>query len=309
MSTTTRLIAQTARAMGVGGLSPHGKPAGALYDGAVKTKFVPFDPTAPHTRSSIPPTFILALLVAVLGIPLYLLLNGGFKSSGDRLEDRMKAPDTEGSAAFANDEDGDDDDKKKRKREEEDLDEPGTILEFDDLKSLGGLVGFAAVVVLAFAIFPEELNGMLASVTGGMDVNTVTSWVGGQGQAVPNGVRQEEVRTEKIITHPDGTTAGYSEKVVREGPPQPELASGAGTGVGGNKMTDMLGGRSMVDLRKSGSRPKHLPYLPEDIRFTFQSSCARWTLNSAPTWASPSVRRDQTQWSSPRRPNSSTRLR
>jgi hypothetical protein len=213
----------------------------------------------------------------------------------------MKAPDTEGSAAFANDEDGDDDDKKKRKREEEDLDEPGTILEFDDLKSLGGLVGFAAVVVLAFAIFPEELNGMLASVTGGMDVNTVTTWVGGQGQAVPNGMRQEEFRTEKIITHPDGTTAGYSEKVVREGPPQPNLASGVGTGVGGNKMTDMLGGRSMIDLRKSGSQPKHLPYHPENIHFATQSYYARWILTSAPIWVFPSVRRNQTQWSSPQR--------
>jgi hypothetical protein len=246
MSTTTRLIGATPRA-------GH-KTVGALYDGPLKSKIVPFDPILPHTRSSIPPTFILALLVAVIGIPLFLLLNGGFKSTGDRLEDRMKAPDTEGSAAFADD--GDDDDNKKRKKEEQDLDEPGGILEFDDLKSLGGLVGFAAVVVLAFAIFPEELDGMLAAFSGGVDVGTVSSWMksnpAGQAQHVSAGQFQEEIRTEKIITQPDGTTAGYTEKIVREAPPHTDpLADGEQLrGGSGPKMNDMLGGRSMIDLRK-----------------------------------------------------------
>ena len=255
MSTTKRLLAVAPTRAN---LAPHDPTSlRALYDGPVKTQLVPFDPTAPHTRSSIPPTFILALLVAVLGIPLYLLLNGGFKSTGDRLEDRMKAPDIEGSAAFAGDEGGgdDDDDKRKRKRELDDLDEPGGILEFDDLKSLGGLVGFAAVVVLAFAIFPEELDVMLASVTGGVDIQTVSTWMGNGGRSraenPPAGrAGQQEIRTEQIITQPDGTTTGYTEKIIRQGPPKPGSPLADDEAARSPRMNDMLGGRSMIDLCK-----------------------------------------------------------
>ena len=170
----------------------------------------------------------------------------------------MKAPDTDGRGSLGDDDDDDGEDggSKKKKKLKEDPDEPSAILEVDDLKSLGGLVGFAAVVVLTFAIFPEELNGMIGSLTGGIDSLTSPGtgwWSGETPKQVTNGVRQEEVFTERTVRGADGSVSGFTEKVVTSGsqgsstppPSGNEQAGGASA-----KMADMLGGRSMIDLCK-----------------------------------------------------------
>jgi len=239
-------------------MNPPHQPANALYDGPLKTHLTPFDPLAPHTRPTLPPTFLLALIAAIIGIPLYLLYNGALRSSGDKLEDKMKAPDTDGRGSLGDedDDDGEEGGNKKKKKLKEDPDEPSAILEVDDLKSLGGLVGFAAVVVLTFAIFPEELNGMIGSLTGGVDSLTLpgAGWLGGTTQRGMTGARrQEEIVTARTVTGSDGTVSGFTEKVVKSGgegssTPPPSKDQSAGP-----KITDMLGGRSMIDLRESNS--------------------------------------------------------
>jgi hypothetical protein len=237
-------------------MKPPPQPARALYDGPVKTHLTPFDPLAPHTRPSLPPTFLLALIAAIIGIPLYLLYNGVLKSSGDTLEDKMKAPDTDGRGSLddEDDDDGEEGGRKKKKKSKEDPDEPSAILEVDDLKSLGGLVGFAAVVVLTFAIFPDDLNGMIGSLTGGMDSLSLpgTGWLGGTTPSeVKSARKQEEVVTERTIRGSDGTVSGFTEKVTKsgsEGSTTPPLSGNQPVGGAGTKMTDMLGGRSMIDL-------------------------------------------------------------
>ncbi|KAJ9094705.1 hypothetical protein QFC21_005862 [Naganishia friedmannii] len=133
--------------------------------GPAATKLVPFDPTKPYTRSSLPPAFLLAILCIVIGIPSYLIYQGAFKTTEDSLENKIRKQDESYTAAAAGD---------KKKNQEKDLDDPAAPLDLQDLKGLGGLVGLAAIVVMAFALFPEELNTALGGLTENASIQGVT---------------------------------------------------------------------------------------------------------------------------------------
>lgn len=128
-----------------------------LQHGPAATMLVPHDPLKPHSVSSIPPTFILAILCIVIGIPSYLVYQGAFKTTENSLENKIQKPDESYSAAAG--------EKKEKKRN---VDDPAPPLDLQDLQGLGGLVGLAALIVMAFALFPEELNTMLGGLTPSM---------------------------------------------------------------------------------------------------------------------------------------------
>lgn len=130
-----------------------------LQHGPAATMLVPHDPLKSHTVSSIPPTFLLAILCIVIGIPSYLVYQGAFKTTEDSLENKIKKTDESYSAAAG--------EKKEKKR---DVDDPAPPLDLQDLQGLGGLVGLAALIVMAFALFPEELNTMLGGLTPSMSM-------------------------------------------------------------------------------------------------------------------------------------------
>ena len=115
---------------------------------------VPHDPLKPHSVSSIPPMFILAILCIVIGIPSYLVYQGAFNTTENSLENKIQKPDESYSAVAG--------EKKEKKR---DVDDPPPPFDLQDLQGLGGLIGLAALIVMAFALFPEELDTMLAGLT------------------------------------------------------------------------------------------------------------------------------------------------
>jgi hypothetical protein len=140
-------------------------PNPALFQqGPAATLLVPHNPLKPHTISSIPPTFLLALLCIVIGIPSYLVYQGAFKTTDNSLENKIRKEDDSYSAAAG--------EKKEKKR---DVDDPAPMLDLQDLKGLGGLVGVAALIVMAFALFPEELNGMLGGLQPSMGMFSSSS--------------------------------------------------------------------------------------------------------------------------------------
>lgn len=193
-------------------------------------------------RSAIPPSFLIAALLALVGIPLYLLSSGALQSKNGRLEDKIRAPDANGMGAM--DDEGEDE---IAEAKEKDTDDSTALLEFGDLAGLGGLVGFAAIVVLAFAIFPDELNGMINGITTRVET-AADSWnqPASSLSAMPTGSipmpgARSEMYTEKIVTDDQGKTTQYSEHTTTQNAkPESPFAKGG----------DLLGGRSMIDLSK-----------------------------------------------------------
>ncbi len=122
--------------------------------------------------AALPPSFLLILLAAMIGIPLYLLAQGGL--GGPDLSSFMKATDDDDDDGEDDKQDGEKkDDKKKKKRPHDD---PGSPLDIGDLGGLAGLVGLSALVILAFTMFPQELNGIMNSVSGGLDFTPYKPW-------------------------------------------------------------------------------------------------------------------------------------
>lgn len=115
----------------------------------------------------LPPSFILILLVAMIGIPLYLVAFGGFGGA-----DLSRYMSSDGEEAASDD---DTDETKTKKKTKRPHDDPGSPLDISDLGGLGGLVGMCALVVIAFTLFPQELNGVMNSVSGvgAVDVDTM----------------------------------------------------------------------------------------------------------------------------------------
>jgi hypothetical protein len=103
----------------------------------------------------------------MIGIPLYLVAFGGF--GGADLSRYMSSDGEEAS-------DDDTDETKTKKKTKRPHDDPGSPLDISDLGGLGGLVGMCALVVIAFTLFPQELNGVMNSVSGGLELSTLTPW-------------------------------------------------------------------------------------------------------------------------------------
>lgn len=190
--------------------SPH--PAAAAHHPPLNN--APLNNPSPSgsTYSSIPPMFLLAIVIAVIGIPLFLIANGALTTSKENLESNIRGTDTSGYGA--GDDAGEDEGREKRVDKGDMTSGP---LDISDLKGLGGLVGVAALVVIAFAMFPEEIDGALKGMMGnGIDLPLVGNVGGNVGesfvdsQAPPSGTvppvnqRYQDPRTGQQYDSPPG---------------------------------------------------------------------------------------------------------
>ncbi len=117
---------------------------------------------------SLPASFLLAVVLAMIGIPLYLLAYGGI--AGSNLTGLMRGSDDLG----AKDDDEDKDTGGKQKKRSND--DPGSPLDISDLGGLGALIGISALVVLGFTLFPQELNGIISTLSGSFDLTSFSPW-------------------------------------------------------------------------------------------------------------------------------------
>lgn len=176
--------------------SSYTNTAGVLYSEPFQPPLQPMD--VPTGRTLFPSSFLLPLLAAIIGIPLYLLASGALKSSGDKLEDSIKNVDDEDALNL-------DGDKAKKSNKDNDA----GLLDLDDVKSLGGVVGLAALVVLAFAVFPEDINAIISWAGEGLEVGPSMLWKGDSAEKAshlktPVPGTQESFQSEKITSQRDG---------------------------------------------------------------------------------------------------------
>jgi hypothetical protein len=99
----------------------------------------------------------------MIGIPMYLVAFGGL--TGPDPGNLMSEP-----GGLDGTSEGGKGDKASTPKKKRPNDDPGSPLDVSDLGGLGVLVGLSALVVIAFALFPQELNSMLSTASGHIDL-------------------------------------------------------------------------------------------------------------------------------------------
>lgn len=118
--------------------------------------------------------FLIAVLLAILGLPLFLISSGALIS--DDLTRHFKATDSD--EGFSSKVAGEGVSVKKTR--DGTPEDPLPPLDISDLKGLGGLVGLVVLIILAFGMFPEDIGGLSEIMKTNARLTSAVWTIGGQ---------------------------------------------------------------------------------------------------------------------------------